>query len=65
MDKKKIIFLISGIFGLLVGILIIVLAIIDVTLPKPLWILFSASCLINVVSIISNYRKKSEKRNNE
>ena len=52
MDKKKIIFLISGIFGLLVGILIIVLAIIDVTLPKPLWILFSESCLINVVSII-------------
>ncbi|MCR5104302.1 MAG: hypothetical protein K6B68_07595 [Eubacterium sp.] len=65
MDKKKIIFLISGICGLLVGITIIVLAIIDVTLPKPLWILFSASCLINVVSIISNYKKKSGYKKNE
>ena len=58
MKAKKIVSLISAICVLLIGIAIIIVAIIDVELPKPLWLLFAVCNLVNAILIIANYKKK-------
>ena len=58
MKAKKIISLISAICLLLIGIAIIIVDIIDVEVPKPLWLLFTVCNLINLILFIANYKKK-------
>ena len=59
MSGKKIISLISGICGLIIGIVMIIAAIMDAVVPKPLWIAFSAACLTNAVMILTNTKNKN------
>lgn len=60
MNLKKIVSLISAICVFLIGIAIIVVAVMDKELPKPLWLLFAVCNLVNAISIILNFKKKDE-----
>ncbi len=57
MNTKKIVSLISAICVLLIGIAIIAAAIMDMELPKPLWLLFAVCNLVNAIIIIANFKK--------
>lgn len=46
---KKVMSLISGIAGILCGIVIIVLAIVDIEPPKLLWLVFALCSFINAI----------------
>ncbi|MBP3398939.1 MAG: hypothetical protein J6K75_04190 [Erysipelotrichaceae bacterium] len=60
---KKVISLINGIVGILCGIAIIILAIVDIETPKLLWLVFALFNFINAVLILrySNLWNKSKK----
>lgn len=58
MKVQKIVSLISAICVLLIGITILIVSVMDVELPIPLWIIFSVCNIINAIMIISNYKKK-------
>ena len=58
MNCKKIISLISAVCVLVIGIAIMIAAITNTELPKPLWILFAACNLVNAIMIITNIKKK-------
>ena len=62
MKAKKIVSLISAISVLVIGIAIIILAIIDVKLPMPLWAVFVVCDLINAVMLITNFKQKDQSR---
>ena len=62
MKAKKIVSLISAISVLVIGIAIIILAIIDVKLPMPLWAVFVVCDLINAVMLITNFKQKDQGR---
>ena len=49
---KKLMSLISGILGILCGISIIVLAIIDIEMPKTLWLVFALCSFMNAIVIL-------------
>ena len=53
---KKVMGLISGVTGILCGIAIIILAIIDVESPKIFWFIFALCNFINVILIL-HYNK--------
>ncbi len=58
MNKYKLIGIISGICGLLTGIAMIIFGFADIAVPKPIWLLFAVDCLLNVVLIIVNFKKR-------
>lgn len=60
---KKVISLINGIVGILCGIAIIILAIVDIETPKLLWLVFALCNFINAVLILrySNLWSKNKK----
>ncbi len=60
MNCKKLYSLIFRLCGIITGIIIIVVSIMDRDIPKPLWVLFLISCLINSVLIIMNTKKKGK-----
>lgn len=62
MKAKKIVSLISAISVLVIGIAIIILAVIDVKLPMPLWTVFGVCGLINAVMLITNFKQKDQGR---
>ncbi|MBQ4485890.1 MAG: hypothetical protein II936_02655, partial [Oscillospiraceae bacterium] len=62
MKAKKIVSLISAISVLVIGIAIIILAVIDVKLPMPLWTVFGVCDLINAVMLITNFKQKDQGR---
>ena len=49
---EKVMRLISGIIGILCGIAIIILAILDVKTPKILWLVFALCSFINAILIL-------------
>jgi len=53
---EKVMRLISGIIGILCGIAIIILAILDVETPKILWFVFALCNFINAILIL-HYNK--------
>ena len=60
---EKVIRLIGGIIGILCGIAIITLAILDVETPKILWLVFALCSFINVILILhyNKFRSKDKK----
>jgi hypothetical protein len=58
MSVKKIVWLVSAICVLLIGLAMIIVAITGAGLPKPLWLLFAVCNLVNSILIISNFKKK-------
>ncbi len=58
MSLKKIVSLITAICVLLIGIAIIVAAIMNAEIPKPLWLLFAVCNLVNAIMILTGFRKK-------
>ena len=60
---KKVMSLISGIIGILCGIAIMILAIIDVERPKILWLVFALCCFINAILILlyNKFGRKGKK----
>ena len=55
---KKAISLICGIGGIVIGLIIIVLSVIDVEISKPLWIAFSVFCFANAAINFSNMKQR-------
>ncbi len=53
----KIMSLIGGILGILCGIAIVVLSIIEIDIPKTIWFVFALCNLMNVILIL--YRNKN------
>ena len=47
---------------MVIGIAIIILAVIDVKLPTPLWTVFGVCDLINAVMLITNFKQKDQGR---
>lgn len=67
MNRKKLVFsistvcaLISSVCALVIGVIMIVTAVMDKALPKPLYIMFSVLCLANAVVIWMGVKKKKE-----
>ncbi len=58
MSLKKIVSLITAICVLLIGLAIIVAAIMNAEIPKPLWLLFAVCNLVNAIMILTGFRKK-------
>ena len=58
MSMKKIVSLITAICVLLIGLAIIVAAIMNAEIPKPLWLLFAVCNLVNAIMILTGFRKK-------
>ncbi len=54
--KLKYLGLISGICGMGAGLFLLVAAIADLTVPRPLIVVFTAACLINAVLNFMNFR---------
>lgn len=42
---------------MVLGIVILIVAIMDIDVPKSVWIIFSAICFLNAVTNIINYKK--------
>lgn len=55
---KRILAMISGICGVLVGVIMLICAFADLTMPKPLTAVFAIACLTNAALIITNARGK-------
>ena len=55
---SRIIALISGMTGVITGIVMLVCAVTDATLPKAVYAVFSVACLANAALIIWNYKRK-------
>ena len=55
---KKAISLICGIGGIVIGLIIIVLSVIDVEISKPLWIAFSVFCFANAAINFGNMKQR-------
>ncbi|MCR4793844.1 MULTISPECIES: hypothetical protein [Ruminococcus] len=55
---KKILGITAGILGIIIGIAIIVCAVADVTIPKPVFILLAVTAITNAALITVNYIKK-------
>ena len=60
MKLSKIIGIISCIIGILLGIALLVVAIMDIDVPKPVWAVFAVVCLIDAVINIINYKKNAK-----
>lgn len=49
---KKMMSLIGGVLGILCGITIVVLAIIEIEIPKTLWFVFAVCSFMNAILIL-------------
>lgn len=58
MRLNKIIGMSAGIIGIFLGVAIVIAAIMDIDVPKLIWVVFGVVCLVNAVI---NY-KKNKKR---
>ena len=61
---KKMISLIGGILGILCGIAIIVLAIIEIEIPKTLWFVFALCSFSNAILILHGNKSGRKIQNN-
>ncbi len=50
--------MITGMGGMLPGIVMLIAALAEITLPRPVIAAFAAVCLLNAALILINYRKK-------
>lgn len=57
MKGKKIAALISAVCGLALGVAMLITALMDVALPKPLYFVFAAVCFVNAAFIWTHFRK--------
>lgn len=62
MKLNKIIGIIAGISGILLGITILIVSIMDIDVPKPIWAIFSVVCFINAIGNIINYKEGKNDR---
>ena len=53
---KKYVMLVAGVCGIFVDIFIIYASIVDMHIPKLIWILLAICCLISAVYNFCNYR---------
>ena len=60
MKLSKIIGIISCIIGILLGIALLVVAIMDIDVPKSVWCIFTVVCLMNAVINIISYKKNAK-----
>lgn len=60
---KRMIGIIGGIFGILSGITIAALSIIQIEIPKTLWFVFALCCFLNAILILHGNKsgRKDEK----
>lgn len=65
MEKEKIVGLITGVCSIIIGASLLIAALTDMTIPKPLVAIFSIACLINAILILRNYRKNKNKESGE
>lgn len=61
MNRKKTISLILGIFGLIIGIVMIIAEVMDLVVPKPLYLLFALVSMTNAIVILMNFKNKGER----
>lgn len=61
MRLRKIIGISAGLIGILLGMAILVVAILDIDVPKSVWAAFSVFCLINAVENIINFKKNAKR----
>ena len=59
---NKILGIISGLLGIIIGVILLYCGIADRSIPKPLAIILAIVCIVNAVLIIVNYKKT---KNNE
>lgn len=57
MNKNRIISLILGICGEIIGLIIIIVSIVDIAIPKLLWLVFAIFCMINSILILRNTKQ--------
>ena len=61
MKLHKITGIVAGITGILLGIVLLVNAVMDIDVPKPVRAVFAVVCLTNAVINIVNYQKKAKR----
>lgn len=61
MNRKKTISLILGIFGLIIGIVMIIAEVMDLVVPKLLYLLFALVSMTNAIVILMNFKNKGER----
>ena len=59
---NKILGVITGFLGIIIGVILLYYGIADKSIPKPLAIILAVVCILNAVMIILNYKKN---RNSE
>ena len=57
MKQGKIIVLISSVLGIIIGVAILILAIMDIDAPKLIWAIFAVVNFVNAIVNIINYKK--------
>ena len=55
---NKILGIISGLIGIIIGVILLYCGIADKRISKPLAIILAVVCILNAVLIIINYKKK-------
>ncbi len=62
MKLYKIMGIIAGMLGILLGITIIIVSIMDIDVPKLIWAIFGVVCFINAIGNIINYKESKNDR---
>ena len=54
---NKLLGIITGLLGIIIGVVLLFYGIADKSIPKPLAIILAVVCILNAILIILNYKK--------